>query len=182
LEPDSSPSLRVETASHRFVIQTDVMQTLSDVLCVGLGLQDYELSWDFVDSEAMRDLNRDFRQKDRSTDVLSFPQLELDKPLMFQRPAWPLKARHSSEDGPPLVVGDIVISPDDALKNAENIGHSLDRETCFLLVHGFLHLCGHDHHEPEQEQLMIEQQKLIMDYLEHIAGQPLWSDCIRIEA
>ena len=80
------------------------------------------------------------------------------------------------------MIGDIVISPEDALRNAENIGHSLDRETCFLLVHGFLHLCGHDHEEPEQERLMLEQQKLVMDYLETVADQPLWVNCIRIES
>ncbi len=149
---------------------------------MGLGLDDYELSWDFVDAEAMRELNRNFRQKDSSTDVLSFPQLELGEPLLFEKPHWPLSERQFPDDEPPQMIGDIVISPEDALRNATNIGHSLERETCFLIVHGFLHLCGHDHLETDEERLMLEQQKLIMDYLEHVTDQPLWTGCIRTEA
>ncbi len=174
--------MRITTPQHSFLVQPAVIDSIALALCTGLGLSDYELSWDFVDEEAMRELNAEFRNKDRSTDVLSFPQEEWDKPLLFQRPAWPIAPKDSKSEQPPRIVGDIVISPEDALRNAENIGHKLDRETCFLLVHGFLHLCGHDHEQEDEEALMLEQQRQIMDFLEHTADRPLWTDCIRIEA
>jgi probable rRNA maturation factor len=183
LEPDSIPYITVASATQRFRIRPESIDLIARTVCAGLGLDDYEVSWDFVDTAAMRELNNQFRSKDRSTDVLSFPQEEWLTPRLFQRPQWPLPPLPSEDDDlPPQVLGDVVISPADALQNAENIGHNLDRETCFLLVHGILHLCGHDHMEPEEERLMIEQQKLIMEFLETVADRPLWADCISLEA
>ena len=186
MEPDSIPHVRVETASHSYLINTRSIDHIARVLCAGLGLDDYELSWDFVNSDAMRQLNKEFRNKDRSTDVLSFPQHEWPSPRVFAKPAWPIPPAADEATGPrdlpPSTIGDIVICPEEALRNAQNIGHSLDRETCFLLVHGFLHLCGHDHELADQELHMICQQKLMMDFLEHVADRPLWIDCIKIEA
>jgi probable rRNA maturation factor len=65
----------------------------------------------------------------------------------------------------PTMLGDIVISPSDAQKNADDIGQSLERELLFLMVHGILHLCGYDHQRSTDEQKMLQQQTLIINSL-----------------
>jgi probable rRNA maturation factor len=180
LESDSRPSFIVETPQHQFEIQAPIIDRLAQAICAGLGLPDYEVSWDFIDQEEMQSLNQQYRDKDRSTDVLSFPQEEWAEPLRFTAGAWPLPERELDEDSPPQMLGDVIISPEDALANATSIGHALDRETAFLLVHGILHLCGHDHMEPEEEQRMIAEQQAIMAFLESAEQSPLWAGCCEV--
>lgn len=165
-----------------FCIHSESIDTIVRLVCSGLGLAEYQVSWDFVDAGTMQELNRKFRHKDRSTDVLSFPQEEWLSPRSFFKPQWPLKDETEwDEKNPPHILGDVVICPEDASHNAADIGHSLDREACFLLVHGILHLCGHDHEIEEQEQLMLAEQKSIMAFLETAAARPLWDACISVE-
>jgi probable rRNA maturation factor len=180
LESDSRTSFIVETPQHQFEIQADTIDCLTRVICAGLGLPDYEVSWDFIDPDEMKNLNHQYRDKDRSTDVLSFPQEEWEEPLHFEAPAWPLPEAEENQDEPPHMLGDVIISPEDALANAKNIGHELDRETAFLLVHGILHLCGHDHMKPEEEQRMIAEQQAIMTFLERAEQSPLWTGCCEL--
>lgn len=189
------------TSSIRtFQINPDKIELLVKNICQGLGVDTFELSWNFVDDEEMQELNRQYRDKDRSTDVLSFPQQEWETPLVFRGGADPLRGGPEGElpeyprGGPgeerpwsttpneviPEMLGDVVISPSVALQNAKNIGHDLDREVCFLLVHGILHLCGHDHMNAEEEELMTQQQQVIMKHLESSPEGPLWIDCARI--
>lgn len=72
------------------------------------------------------------------------------------------------------MLGDLVISLEDAARNANDIGHSLDREAGFLIVHGILHLCGHDHMEPAEEELMTSMQRSLMDRMNAEFTPPLW--------
>ncbi len=99
-----------------------------------------------VDDAAIHELNRTYRQVDRPTDVLSFALREetpTDEPPVV--------------DGPPdLLLGDVVISLPRAVEQAAEYGHSLERETAFLAVHGTLHLLGYDHGSPEAEGRMME--------------------------
>jgi probable rRNA maturation factor len=120
-------------------------------------------------------LNRDWRGKDRATDVLSFPQSEWDRPLVASG-----RRQMAPKSAPEVVLGDIVISPDQAAKNARRIGQGLDRETCFLIVHGMLHLCGHDHMNSEEERLMLREQAVLMAALESagVGKKPLWQSCV----
>jgi probable rRNA maturation factor len=110
--------------------------------------------------------------------VLSFPQHEFPKPLEVLPRARRAKAR----PGIPDPLGDVVISLPEALANAEAIGHALDREVAFLLVHGILHLCGHDHMVPKDERRMLAAQRQLMGILARKAGphgKPLWTKCVR---
>ena len=156
-----------------FTVDSALIKRLAYKVMSHLGVAHYELSIQFSSQESIRDLNSRFRHKDRSTDVLSFPQEEF---------ASPLKASHTQQDSyveqdPPKCLGDLVISLVDAQRNALSIGQSLDREVCFLLVHGLLHLCGHDHEEPEQEKVMMKEQNFLMSML--TANQhPLWRQCV----
>lgn len=110
-----------------------------------------QLSVTFVDDARIRELNREFRGKDRPTDVLSFPLLDGDAPE-FQSVA-----------GMPRMLGDIVVSVETARRQAAEYGHSLERELGFLLVHGLLHLLGEDHQTPEQDLRMRERQRHLLE-------------------
>ncbi|MBC7661893.1 MAG: rRNA maturation RNase YbeY [Chitinophagaceae bacterium] len=184
MDSDSQPYIELTADSRTFRIDPNKIESLTKIICTGLGVETFELSWDFVDDEVMQTLNHQYREKNTSTDVLSFPQQEWEEPLEFIAPPWPIEARAEEdvdEDIPPELLGDVVISPSVALKNARSIGHDLDREVCFLLVHGILHLCGHDHLEPIEEERMTAQQQKIMTYLEAIDGAPLWTHCAKLE-
>jgi probable rRNA maturation factor len=99
----------------------------------------------FVRDRAVRVLNRDYRQRDRATDVLSFPSAD--------EQAGRVLGEEFSGESPSAVspfedsgyIGDIVISTDTALRQAKEANHSFEREVSELVIHGTLHLCGYDH-------------------------------------
>lgn len=95
-----------------------------------------------VDDAMIHAYNKDFRNIDRPTDVLSFPD-------------------GSEEDGV-LMMGDIIISVEAIRRQAKDYGHSLKRELCFLVAHGYLHLLGYDHHTDAEEKEMFGLQKEIL--------------------
>lgn len=107
------------------------------------------VSVNFVSEGEIKDLNNKFRQIDKVTDVLSFPNLEK---LYFQRLS-EFDAERNPDDGM-LFLGDIVICKNVAKKQAKDFGHSAKREICFLALHGLLHLLGFDHIKEEEERLM----------------------------
>ncbi len=102
------------------------------------GISEKEVAITFVDNERIRELNQQFRNKDKTTDVLSFPLDEED------------------------ALGDIIISIPKVREQAEEYGHSFERELGFLTVHGFLHLLGYDHETEAQEREMFARQEQIL--------------------
>lgn len=110
---------------------------------------DAELSVTFVDQAEIQQINRDYRDKDKVTDVISFA-LEEDEPEIEGLDI-------------PRVLGDIVICADVAKTQADQYGHSFERELGFLALHGFLHLLGYDHMNEEEEKEMFGRQKSILD-------------------
>ena len=98
-----------------------------------------QVSVTFVDNEGIRELNRDYRGIDRETDVLSFPLTD------FEGGNEPLA------DEPLLSLGDIVLSLEKTEAQAQEFGHSFEREAAFLCVHSMLHLLGYDHVNSEEE-------------------------------
>lgn len=113
-----------------------------------------DVSVTIVNNEQIHELNKEYRQVDRPTDVLSFPLWEPDEDWVVVE----------EEETVPL--GDIVISLAKAREQAGEYGHSVERELGFLAVHGFLHLLGYDHETPEQEREMFGRQEEIL----HLAG------------
>lgn len=106
----------------------------------------FEVSVTICDDDYIHQLNREYRGKDKPTDVLSFPMLEFDTPDVM------------------TLLGDIIISVDTATKQAEEYGNTLERELCFLSVHSSLHLLGYDHETSEEdERYMISKQKEILE-------------------
>ncbi|KAB7708733.1 rRNA maturation RNase YbeY [Bacillus aerolatus] len=115
--------------------------------------QDSEVSVTFTDNERIREINREYRQKDEPTDVISFALEEMDGE----------EIEISGADDLPRVLGDIVISVPRAKEQAEEYGHTFERELGFLAVHGLLHLLGYDHMTEEEEKEMFQRQKEILD-------------------
>ncbi|SEK40134.1 probable rRNA maturation factor [Carnobacterium iners] len=115
-----------------------------------------ELSILFVDNEKIQEINREFRSKDQPTDVISFAlEDEVENDFILNLADF--------EGVVPRNIGDIVISVDKAIEQANEYGHSLNRELGFLALHGFLHLNGYNHMEPVEEKEMFGLQKEILD-------------------
>lgn len=113
----------------------------------------YEVSISLVDDETIHQYNLQFRNKDKSTDVLSFP---LGESGVYD----------VNPDTGRLLLGDIVISMETAIRQAESFGHTVDRELAFLTVHSMLHLLGYDHENGGLEEArMREKEEAILTSL-----------------
>ncbi len=120
-----------------------------------------EISLLITDAEGIRVYNREYRDIDKETDVLSFPAVDYEKPSDFSL----VKADENcyiNPDTQELILGDIILNIDRVKKQAEEYGHTLLREFAFLLTHSMLHLLGYDHMEPEEEKEMFRKQEDIL--------------------
>ena len=116
-----------------------------------------EVSVSFVDFDEIHRLNNEFRGVDRPTDVLSFPQYEVDELLFYSE---------NPEEIPEILeLGDVVICSDKAKEQAEEFGHSFEREIIYLFTHSILHLLGYDHMEEEEKACMRKREEEIMKFL-----------------
>ena len=112
--------------------------------------QEFEVDVNLVNNEEIHDINREYRKVDRPTDVISFAFLDdVDGEIKIKSDI-------------PKILGEIFISVDKAIEQAENYGHSLLREMSFLFVHGLLHLLGYDHMKKEDEVIMFKLQEEIL--------------------
>jgi probable rRNA maturation factor len=111
-----------------------------------------EVSVTFVSDERIREINREYRDKDQPTDVISFALEEMGEDEIEIVGA-----------DMPRVLGDIIISVERAKEQAEEYNHSFSRELGFLALHGFLHLLGYDHMEEQDEKVMFQRQKDILN-------------------
>lgn len=119
--------------------------------------QNCEISVMFCDNERIQRLNRNHRSIDRATDVLSFPLFEYDEYGEI------IEDELDFNPNGEMLLGDIVISLERAAQQAEEYGHSFQREIGFLTVHSMLHLFGYDHMTDEEEEEMFEYQREILD-------------------
>lgn len=111
-----------------------------------------------VDEDTIRALNKEARGIDKVTDVLSFPCFDkLDLPVSED------DFEPCDYDGKKVLLGSIMICRQRAMEQAKEYGHSYARELGFLACHGFLHILGFDHIDPDDEKVMIAHQKAIMD-------------------
>ncbi|MBR2547714.1 MAG: rRNA maturation RNase YbeY [Eubacterium sp.] len=117
----------------------------------GIDPEGAEVSVSFVTPEEIQDLNRDYRDVDRVTDVLSFPQFDsVDDMIDMQ------------EETGVAELGDVVICMERASEQAEEFGHPLEREVIYLFVHSILHLLGYDHMEEEDKKEMRAREDEVM--------------------
>ncbi len=136
-------------------VSEEIRKTMERAACrcletEGVDGQRAELSVTFVDPEEIRILNRDYRGVDKVTDVLSFPQFE--------------GADEMPQQGE-LCLGDVVICREKAAGQAEEFGHSFEREIIYLFTHSVLHLLGYDHMTDEDKRQMRQREEEVMEYL-----------------
>lgn len=117
-----------------------------------------------TDNEGIREFNREHRQIDSATDVLSFPNIEYEEPADFGH-VEEEEADCFDPDSGELILGDIIISVDKVKEQAVSYGHSELREFAFLVAHSMLHLCGYDHMEEEEAAVMEAKQSQILETL-----------------
>ena len=123
-----------------------------------------EISLTLTDNQGIHEVNKEFRQMDKPTDVLSFPLVEYEIPGEFDF----LEDEDScfNPETGELMLGDILISLDKVLEQAKEYGHSITREYAFLIAHSMLHLMGYDHMEPLEAKVMENKQTEILNALE----------------
>ena len=114
--------------------------------------KDSEVSVTFCDNEYIRKLNKEYRNIDKHTDVLSFPMFE--------------KEELEGIEGQAITLGDIIISLERAKEQAEEIGNSFEKEVAFLTIHSTLHLLGYDHESEDEEEEMCRRQREIVSTLD----------------
>lgn len=130
-----------------------VIRTVLDKVAEVYGLSPQaEVSVLLTDNETIHVLNKDYRDKDMPTDVLSFALNEGEEPGIIDGPAEEL-------------LGDIIISIERAAEQAVEYGHSLERETAFLTLHGMLHLLGYDHETEEERHEMRQEENHVLAIL-----------------
>lgn len=146
--------LEIDNRDPALELTEERRKLLESALRAGIEYEDLpeevEISLSFVGNEEIRTLNRDFRGIDQETDVLSFPLYEGEE------------LGEKIQKGEPFIAGDIVINQDRVEKQAEEYGHSQDREAAYLAVHSFLHLLGYDHIKEEEKRVMRAHEEAIL--------------------
>ena len=136
-------------------VTEEILQTMeaAAAYCLeleGIDQERTEISVTFVEAEEIRELNRDYRDNDKVTDVLSFPQFD---------------DLNDIPDFGEICLGDVVICKERAEEQAEEFGHSFEREIIYLFTHSILHLLGYDHMEEEEKREMRAREEEVMTHL-----------------
>lgn len=130
-----------------------IVKTAKTALMIEGAECDVDLSVVVTDNENIREINNEQRNIDKATDVLSFPGYEKEE--------W----ESLKESDELIYIGDIVISKEKVVEQAEEYGHSFDREFCYLVAHGMLHLMGYDHMVDEDKVIMRSKEEEVMKKL-----------------
>ncbi|MBQ5437502.1 MAG: rRNA maturation RNase YbeY [Firmicutes bacterium] len=141
--------------------ETEELMNRAAMLCLEneeMETEDVSLSVTIVGKDEIRVLNRDYRNVDSVTDVLSFPAYGDEEEI-------------SLEEGEELSLGDVVICEERAREQAEEYGHSFDRELIYLFTHSVLHLLGYDHMTDEDKAVMREKEEAVMSALGLARGE-----------
>jgi len=150
------------------VIDIDAEQIAQRVMTAVLDLEacpyEAQINLLITDNTGIREFNREHRQVDAPTDVLSFPMIAFEKEADFSIVEEDEAAYFEPESGE-LLLGDIIISWDKVKEQAEKYGHSRTREFAFLTAHSMLHLCGYDHMEADEARIMEEKQEHVLNSL-----------------
>ncbi|MCE7783435.1 rRNA maturation RNase YbeY [Staphylococcus xylosus] len=143
----------IDFSDHTELVQNEWLTQIDELLTFAKKQENIEeeaeLSVTFVDKDEIQEINKMYRDKDKVTDVISFA-LEEDEPEITGLDM-------------PRILGDIIICTDVAKEQADNYGHSFERELGFLALHGFLHLLGYDHMNEQDEKEMFGRQEQILN-------------------
>ncbi len=142
------------------IVEAVAMQVLDSENCP------YEVQVNVLltDNEGIHQFNKEYRDIDRETDVLSFPNVDFEEPGFYEIEE-DMEASYFDPESGELILGDIIISVDKVKEQAESYGHSQKREFAFLVAHSMLHLSGYDHIEPEEAAIMEAKQEAVLTKL-----------------
>ena len=144
-------SIRIQNRQRAVQLPTRTIRKRVGQIMTYLGCAEHELSLVFANEILMQTLNRTYRQRDYPTNVLAFPQ----------QPAVP--EQHLAS-----LLGDVVVAPAVAAREAAAVGHPVDTYILYLIIHGLLHLLGYDHEGSAQQRRRMEQrEREILTYLQH---------------
>ena len=145
-----------------YPINEKLLQKASKALCKIVGQKSKKIYaiLNFVDKEKIQELNKEYRQKDKPTDVISFRMLENGLQNKINKKNYPYDY---DRDEKKVFIGEVYICYDVAVSQSEEYGHSIDREVCFLAVHGLLHLLGLDHEAEFERAIMFDLQDKTME-------------------
>ncbi len=141
-----------------FEITPETEKLFNDVITESLRYEEFdpqcEISLSIVNNDEIQEINKQYRNIDAPTDVLSFPLLTFEE-----------GEQADVNENDEIMLGDIIISIEKAISQAEEYGHGLKRELAFLTAHSMLHLMGYDHMEDDEREEMFEKQEAILNNL-----------------
>ena len=141
-----------------FEITPETEKLFNDVITESLRYEEFdpqcEISLSIVNNDEIQEINKQYRNIDAPTDVLSFPLLTFEE-----------GEQADVNENDEIMLGDIIISIEKAISQAEEYGHGLKRELAFLTTHSMLHLMGYDHMEDEEREEMFAKQEAILNNL-----------------
>ncbi|MCR3758191.1 rRNA maturation RNase YbeY [Clostridium felsineum] len=156
----------IDNRQKSIKVEESLENTLKEVIDYALkeeGVKiDYEVSVIFVDNETIRQINKENRNVDKVTDVLSFPMLDYDEDKVFKDMYTEYEFEDEYFDCGNLVLGDIALSLEKAEEQSTEYGHSFLREATYLTVHSVLHLMGYDHMVEEDKMKMRKREEEIL--------------------
>lgn len=154
--------INIENNQNQIDVTEDVFQLIRTAVEQCIILEEFKRPFEvniyLVDNANIRDINRKYRNIDRATDVLSFPMVEMVNGEIISLEG------DIDMDIDAVILGDIVISMEKVLSQADEFNHSLQRELAFLVTHGIFHILGYDHEIDEQS--MFERQEEVL----HLMG------------
>lgn len=155
--------LIIENEQNKIEFTDDMINLMQKVCDEALKYEecnfDAQISITITDDESIQEINNMYRGIDKPTDVLSFPMLEFDTSGQI------IENEFEYDESGRIMLGDIVISLERAFRQAEEYGHSAERELAFLCAHSMLHLLGYDHENDADEDEMFMRQDTILNNL-----------------
>lgn len=160
----------VDNRQEKVEVSENFIEHLKKMINFALKEEDVKISSEisllFVDNEQIREINKETRNIDKATDVLSFPMLDYMDKKVFKEVYKDNNFSKVDFDGEDLVLGDIVLSLERALEQSKEYNHSYEREASYLVVHSVLHLLGYDHMEDEEKIIMRNREEEILNALD----------------
>lgn len=150
--------------SFDFSIEEIVKLVVDEVLDMEGCPYEAQVNVILTNNKGIREINKEYRNIDKETDVLSFPNLDFESPGFFEINEEEEAYYFDPETGE-LILGDIMISVDKVYEQATNYGHGIKREFAFLIAHSMFHLSGYDHMTPEEATIMEEKQESVLKKL-----------------
>lgn len=167
MEMNEDIIIEIDNSQDKIEISEETKDMIRNCVNRALDVENFDframVSVTLVDNPSIREINSEYRDVDRATDVLSFPMLDLDPGHEH------LNIDDFIDDADPdsgaVILGDIMISMEKAKEQAQEYGHSFERELGFLVVHGILHLLGYDHMEQDDRDIMRSREEAILKAL-----------------